>query len=498
MRTRALVTPALLLSLVLACSADTNDTTGAESATTGTSAGDSASGSTLVPTSDATTATSIDPTTGASETSDTTGTEDPSTGTTDALTITTGDTSSGTTGGTPGELSCPTSIDQAILACVGDLQADPELADNLFLIDLLFACGDAEPVADDYDAHCAGQPQDPICALEYQAFVESILPECITRAQEALFADVCLLPATYGELLFTPAIALMQRRFVTSAGQLDAGEQMQVLWASADMGFPVDTVEQALLATDDDGMEQLTVLDVGTDRTLVSFSAHYGDTRVGRVFFRGTLTVVGAIEDGEFTRCGVERTIEGQPCVDDVACAPDHTCLDVLTEMNEVLAPGACVSLAPLPGEGQPCSGHADCEPASGLLCLDTLTDGTCRPGWMRHSFAGADAALVPGGTLDVPIVVAGLATVPTGAYLDLQLVQDAANAIEVRLVNPLGTSTTVSATDAPLIELDLAAMPVPGDESAGGVWHLIVEDLGGQASGSVSRLALTLDTRWD
>jgi len=38
----------------------------------------------------------------------------------------------------------------------------------------------------------------------------------------------------------------------------------------------------------------------------------------------------------------------------------------------------------------------------------------------------------------------------------------------------------------------------VPGDESAGGVWHLIVEDLGGQASGSVSRLALTLDTRWD
>lgn len=529
MRPRALPTPALFLGLVLACSADSNDTTGTGDATTGTSTGDPASSGTLEPTTDTTTAdttttdattgTSIDPSTGPSDTTGSS-TGDPTTDTTEAPTASTGGTSSGsgtatdtssgtatdtssgtttdTTGGGPDGPNCPDSIDQAILACVLDLQTNPDPDDDLFLIDLLFACSGAEPVADDYDAHCAGQPQDPICALDYAEFVASILPECVARAQETLFADVCLLPGTYGELLFTPAIALMQRRFVTSADQLDAGEQSQVLLASADMGFPVATVEQALLATDDDGMEQLTVLDVGTDRTLVSFSGHYGDTRVGRVFLQGTPTVVGAIEDSEFVRCGVERAIEGQPCVNDLVCAPDHECNDILTEMNELLAAGACISLASLPGEGKSCNAHADCDPASGLLCLDTLSAGTCRPGWMRRSFAGSDAALVPGGVLDIPILVSGVATVPTGAYLDLQLAQDAPNAIEVRLVNPIGTSTTVSATDAPLIKLDLAAMTVPGDESAGGVWHLFVEDLGGQASGIVSRLALTLDTRWD
>lgn len=524
MRPRVLPTSALSLGLVLACSADPNDTTGTEGTTTATSTGESTSSGALEPTTEVTTAdattdatagTSIDPTTGPSDATGSS-TVDPTTGTTDALTATTdgSDTTTGTTtetttgtsaetttdttGGDPGELSCPLSIDQAILACVLDLQNNPDPDAELFLIDLLFACSDAEPVADDYDAHCAEQPRDPICALDYAEFVASVLPECVTRAQETLFADVCLLPDFYGELLFTPAIALMQRRFVTSADQLDPGEQSQILWASADIGFPVDTVEEALLATDDDGMEQLMVLDVGTDRTLVSYSGHYGDTRVGRVFLQGTLTVVGAIEDSEFVRCGVERTIEGQPCVDELVCAPDHVCNDILTEMDDVLAPGVCISPGPLPGEGQPCSAHADCDPASGLLCLDSLSEGTCRPGWMRRSFAGPDSALVPGGVLEIPILVSGLATVPTGAYLDLQLFQDAPNAIEVRLVNPLGTTTTVSATDAPLIDLELAPMPVPGDESAGGVWHLVVEDIGGQASGAVNRLALTLDTRWD
>ncbi len=513
MRPRNPPTPALFLGLVLACSADPSDTTGTGGTTTEASTGDSSSGGTLEPTTDPTTtdsmtgtsSTSLDPTTDASTTTGSS-TEDPATGTTSGLTATTDASSSGTTfdtttdttGGTPGDLQCPESIDQAILACVLELQTDDEPDDNLFLLDLLFVCSDAEPVADDYDLHCAAQPDDPICALVYEAFVTTILPECIVRAQETLFAEVCLLPESYDALLFTPAISLMQRRFVTSAAQLDAGEQMQVLLASADIGFPVDTVEQALLATDDDGFDQLTVLDVGTDRTLVSFSAHYGDTRVGRVFLQGTPTVVGAIEDGSFTRCGVERTIEGQPCTDNLVCAPDHVCLDILTDMNNVLAPGVCISQAPLPGEGTPCSGHADCDPASGLLCLDSLSDGTCRPGWMRHSFAGGDTTLVTGGILDIPIVVAGLATVPTGAYLDLQLAQDVPNAIEVRLVNPTGTSTTASASDAPLISLDLAPMPVPGDESAGGIWHLLVKDVGGAAKGTVSELALTLDTRWD
>ena len=179
-------------------------------------------------------------------------------------------TDSSTGGPPPGALVCPEAIDQAILACVEDLLGDPELAEGNFLIDLLFMCADAEPVADDYDAHCALAPADPICALEYPEFVADVLPACIDRVQSVLFADRCLLPGSYAELLFTPAIALMQRRFVTSAADLSPIEQQQLLLASADMGAPAATVEEALLAPDADGVEQLTVRDVGTDSLVVS------------------------------------------------------------------------------------------------------------------------------------------------------------------------------------------------------------------------------------
>ena len=521
MRPRVSFAPVLSLSVLLACSGDeggaatdtrgsdtgdastdapTSGTTGDAADTTGGSTDDATSAATSDATTsdDTTSATGVDPTTGSTS-------DDTTSSTGDGTTSSTGDDTTGSTGddtGAPGPLMCPMSIDQAILTCIDELQADPDLAPGNFLIDLLFTCSDAEPVADDYDAHCALVPDDPVCALEYAEFVASVLPECVARAQQLVFADVCLLPSVYGELLFTPAIALMERRFVTSAAELDAGEVAQVLWASADIGFPAATVEEALLATDDDGMEQLTVLDVGTDRTIVSFSGHYGDTRVGRLFLRDTLTLVGAIEDGELTRCGVERTVEGQPCAEDLACEPVHSCLDVLLDADDVvLAPGVCIAPGALPGEGDACSAHGDCDPTSGLLCLDTISEGepgTCRPGWMRRSFAGPDAALVPGGILEIPLLVAGLATVPTGAYLDLQLFQDSVNELEIRLTNPTGTSSLVSATDAPLIQLDLTPVPVPGDESAGGIWYLTVEDVGGQASGSITRLALTLDTRWD
>ncbi len=485
--------PSLCLLFAACPGKDDGDAT-ATGSTTGAMTG-------VGPTSDGPSTT--DTTTGAPEPTTAATGDDTTAATADDTTATTGDDTTATTGDDTGggELVCPAAIDQAILACVADLQSDPELAENNFLLDLLLMCSDAEPVADDYDAHCAQQPTDPICALDYPGFIEAVLPECIARAQEALFADVCLFPESYAELLFTPAIALMDRRFVTSSAELEPIEHQQILLASADMGFPAATVEEALLATDDDGFDRLTVLDVGTDRALVAYSAHYGDTRVGRVFFRNSLTIVGAIEDSVFTRCAVERAIEGQPCTSGRDCEPDHMCIDILNDEGDVvLAPGTCVWPASLSGEGASCTTHDDCDPSTGLLCLDALADGDgqCRPGWMRRSFPGPDAALVANGTLTIPILSSGLATVPNAAHLDLNLFQDGANELELRLVNPLGTVTTIITTDATVITLDLEPINVPSDESAGGTWHLVVEDLGGNASGGVTRVALTLDTRWD
>lgn len=506
--------PSLLLTLV-ACTgevgsteatpgATTGDTTSDDSTSVGPISGSSGEGTTAeAPTSsattDETTSTTADTTAATSTTEASATAADTTTTAGDDTSTTTEDTSGEDTGG--GALLCPEAIDAAILACVADLQADPELAPGNFLLDLLLMCGDAEPVADDYDAHCAELPADPICALAYPDFVEAVLPECVERAREVLFADVCLFPEQYSELLFAPAIALMDRRFVTDAAELTPIEQQQILAASADMGVAAATIEEALLATDDDGFERLEVLDVGTDRVLVAYTAHYGDTRVGRVFFRATLTIVGAIEDGFFTRCAVERAIEGQPCLDHEACAPDHVCLDILTgEGGEVLAPGTCVWPGGLPGEGETCTTHDDCDPSSGLLCLDNLAggEGMCRPGWMRRTFPGAAMELVTGGATVIPILASGVATVPNATYLDLQLYQNSPNALAVGVDNPVGTPANVSMTSETSLALDLALVSILSDESAGGVWQLVVEDMGGAAQGGVSRVALTLDTRWD
>ncbi|MBK8264932.1 MAG: hypothetical protein IPK80_26790 [Nannocystis sp.] len=413
-----------------------------------------------------------------------------------------------TTGG--GELLCPASIEAAILACVDALKADPELSDKVFLLDMLLSCADAEPVADDYDAHCAQDPDDPICALDYRTFIVEVLPQCTAGAQAALFADVCLLPEAYRDLLFTPSITLMERRFIADPAELSPVEADQLLFTSAELGFPVVDVADALLATDDGGFEQLTVLDVGTDRVLVVYSAHYGDTRVGRAFFQNTFTVVGAIEDGDFTRCGVERGVEGQPCeapADDMVCGPGFTCEGMLPgeQPGQLLGPGVCRHTAPPPGQDAPCASDDACAPTdAGLLCQPFSSkqpDGLCRPGWMRHTFGAQLVELVPGATTTLPIIVSGLATVATRARLDLTLGQAAANGLIIRLINPIGTEALVlDTTGAPTLDihLDLLDLPVTGDEPVNGVWRLEIDDAGGAAQGAVYQLALTLDSRWD
>lgn len=423
-------------------------------------------------------------------------TDDPGTTTTSDPSTTSA--SSTTTGDAP--LECPPAIDAAIAACIVGLQADPEQAGAL-LIDLLLACSDAEPVADDYDAHCASAPDDPICGLDYRTFVADVLPLCVARVQDQLFADVCLLPALYADLLFTPSIALMQRRALDDAGDLTDAEQQQLVFAYTDMGLPVDSAADALLATDDGALEVQTVLDVGTDRAITIYTGLHAGVLRGRAFFRGTHTIVGAVEDGLFLRCAVERGVEGQPCEDEVPCSPDHACNDILLEGDTLLSPGACIKPGTLPGEGDPCTAHDDCGPANGLLCLDAMNEGeagTCRPGWMRRSFAGPVTPLTPGGSTIVDILVAGVATVPTAAYLDLTLMQADINDLELTLFNPGGTATPVAMTPANGLLLHLEMLPVPSDESAGGKWQLIIKDVGGQAEGMVADIGLTLDTRWD
>ncbi len=416
------------------------------------------------------------------------------------------DSTSGDDDSAPGELRCPETIDVGILGCVADLRTDPEASQGLHLIDLLLMCSDAEPAAVAYDQWCAATPDDPICGLDYFVFVSEVLPQCTDRAREQLFAGVCLLPTEYSELLPTPGVALVDRRFISDAATLDSAENAQVIATSMEIGFEVGTAADAFSATDDGGMEMLTVLAVGTDRMLTLWTAHYGDTRAGRMWFRGMMTRAATVLDSSFAACAIERGTEGQPCwtPEDPACGEDHACTGIVTdELGQVLAPGACRATGEIDGAGAECDADFAC--AAGLLCIPYGAGaplGQCNPGWMRRTFAGpSQVTLVAGGTTRIPILVSGLAAVPAVAQLDLVIGQGVANGLVITLENPFGTAVPVLDTNAsPTMDvvLDLAEVAVPGDEVVNGEWALVVQDVGGQASGGVWLLGLTLDSRWD
>lgn len=407
-----------------------------------------------------------------------------------------------------GELLCPASIDAAMVACVEALQADPDTSPANSLLDLLTLCADAEPVADDYDAHCAATPDDPICALAFETFVAEVLPQCTVRARDLLFAEVCVLPGQFRDLNNTPGLAPLGRRTITSADELDATEAEQLILTSAAVGIPVATAEEALAATDDGSVEQLSVLAVGTDRVIVAYSAAYGDTVGGLLWLRGALVSVGSIQDGELDDCAIERGIEGSECTSsgDPVCGTEHACLGVvLDDVGAVQGPGACAPLAALEGEGQSCIEDDAC--GTGQLCTPfsvAASDGQCAAGWVRRGFRAdlSQAVTTPGGVARVPIVVSGVATVPTAARLRLLLGQDAPNPLRVSLENPTGTFTLVADTSAaPSADIFLPEqlLGVPGDEGANGVWNLVIEDLGdGTIGGAVFDLQLIVDTRFD
>ena len=357
-----------------------------------------------------------------------------------------------------------------------------------------------------YDSHCAAVPADPVCALDYGVFVAEVLPTCIERAREALFAPVCLFPPEYRQLLIAPGVTRLDRRFVTDPSVLSSAEVDQLLATSAALGFAASSAAEALAAMDDDGFEQLSVLAVGTDRVIELWTAHYGDTRAGQAWFRGGLTRVADVQDGFFSRCAVERAIEGQPCAGpaDPICGAGHQCTGmVFDEGGSIIAGGVCASTTAVPGQGDVCVGDGDC--SVGAVCSPYgagTAEGQCVPGWMRHSFpaTGALRDLLPGGELRLPIAVSGLATVPTVAHLDLVVGQLGVNGLRVALENPSGTQVPViETTGAPTVDLSLVwqEVAVAGDEAVNGSWTLVIEDTGGAASGAVYALELTLDSRY-
>jgi hypothetical protein len=394
----------------------------------------------------------------------------------------------------PTVLVCPSAIDDAVLVCLADLQADPEQGGAL--IDLLLACADPEPVATAYDAYCAAQPLDPICALAYATFTDLVLPECVARVQDAVFNEVCLFPPRFEDVLVSPGLALLERRTVRAAGELSEIEAEQLVLASGEADL-----DAALALAGAEGWRLLRLLEVGFDRELVFFTADGDGGALGAGFFAGTRFQVATVAAGELSGCAVEIGLEGRVCSDASECE-GRMCVGIVRTEDQltVLADGVC-SQSPIEGEGDLCTGDSDC--GAGMICALFGTgaeEGACSAGWMRRSYRAdlSQASLVADGTLRLPFNVSGLATVPTVLTLDLIVDLETPGELELTLLNPFETPSVIGARSGDRVELFAASVWAPGDESVNGRWVLELADVGGGASGRVLEALITIDSRWD
>ncbi len=400
--------------------------------------------------------------------------------------------------------SCPAAVVTSVLDCVTALQMDPEFDDRrMFLVNQLLACADVEPVAARLQELCAADPAEPACALDVEDFTRDVLPDCVARARDQLFAGRCVLPATYAELRFSPWLVELAGETISDVSQAPPGSvrEQQLVAAVALTSHQALTAAEALRATDDDAFDLRTFLDVGSRRTLELVTATFGDNRYGRIFFAGTPFVVADIVDTDIGACAVEARAEGRPCGAPGDCERG-VCLGLVSDESAVLGEGRCLRAtdpSSQPSRGRPCAEDAECPRDEGLVCVrlgdDAASGGYCEQAWLRRRFAIAGGP-IEGPVTRIPFVVSGVATVSLRTTLSAIISHPSPGDLTVSLEHPAGGSRAVVFADpaamAPEIVLRDVRAPLPADESINGTWTLIIEDAGGpRAPGSASAFGL-------
>lgn len=193
---------------------------------------------------------------------------------------------------------------------------------------------------------------------------------------------------------------------------------------------------------------------------------------------------------------------EGEDCTRDIGCEGELRCEGFVAAIGL----GKCVSLEPIPGEGNEC-GTANGPCAEGLVCAGSAFDpswGLCNPEWMRGTFTDeANVALPDLTTTERTLYAYGLSTVSTDVEIDLELHHTYPGDLLITLTNAVGTEVTVfdGETDEVTSEdvhIQRALVGFPGDEDANGPWTLRITDRLERDSGTLHAWSLTVTSRWD
>jgi hypothetical protein len=314
-------------------------------------------------------------------------------------------------------------------------------------------------------------------------------------------AETCLLGQTFHDLRTDPAFSAVSSRTVTSPSHVVGVEAEQLVIAVHEVRPEVTTVAEALDVVQDGEVNVEGFYHAATDRELVAFEYGAGDNSYGAVFFKDSLTLAAAINDGDFYGCAFFAARGGAQAGDD--CTGDDVCGEGLTCVGVVEGTGKCATTASLPNEGTECTGDDVC--GEGLVCAGvTRGFGLCNPAWMRGTFSDVvDAAIPDRGALTRAVTAYGLATVDTDVELRAIINHPRPGQLRVTLRNPVGTEVVVfegngSHSGDTYLEIDGPVRGFSGDESVNGAWTLVVQDKTRHQTGTLVRWDLTVTSRWD
>lgn len=399
---------------------------------------------------------------------------------------------------------CHPALLAGMQSCVADwrLSEDPDMTRPPTTDELVEWCTDAEPVAPVRDALCASAPQEPLCALDYEAFVESALPACREELAPWVESTGCALGAWWYRVRAGTAwgISATGTTSITTAdglSDLEASRIVAALHASAHSD--VTDAADAIQRTDDDEVIRTALWDATNGRAYEAYTFYAGDNLFGMVFAHGATTPVARINDGDIMDCAVTPGPGLHPCAKTADCAEGLTCVGATQDTYD----GRCVSLEHHAAEGADCADDAGCPEASGLVCggVSPFGGGMCAPAWSRATFSDVADAPIPDGksSLERTVAASGLLTVTTDGWLRATIAHPAPEQLTVTLINPIGTQIAIAAqgTGGELL-IDAAIAGIPTDEPANGTWTLRVKDGKKGGEGLLSSWTLTLGSRWD
>ncbi len=237
------------------------------------------------------------------------------------------------------------------------------------------------------------------------------------------------------------------------------------------------------------GLDPRAVDSIVTARPILSMS------ELAELYYVGT-AMLGRIKDYTAPPAGPVNCRHHGDCTGDDQCIGKP--LDGSSDY------GICRDLTPVAGEGDYCNSAVSC--TAELFCggVTVYGEGSCRPLWMRDTFASTTQRFIPLETtvpVATSVTVRGQASVPEDIEVDIDLRFSEPHSLRIAVRDPNGDEAVVwdgPSESGPFPGSFVVVGGISRDDQVNGRWLLRIWNPGGEGLGTLGGWTLDISSRWD